>query len=141
MKSTLLLIAIGLFACSQAPETTTSKQSITSTKTPQKELNSEVQADQSSEAIPTVTKKTSLSQRVFYTENVGWGYQIYDGTTLLLKQVYIPAIQGNHAFDSKGAAEKTANFVLEKIASGIFPPTLSVNELDSLDVLPVNYQR
>lgn len=69
------------------------------------------------------------------TEGVGWGYQILKDGKLMINQDHIPAIQGNKGFSSKEDAEKTANFMLEKIKKGIFPPTISIEELDSLEVL------
>lgn len=68
-------------------------------------------------------------------DGLGWGYQILKDGKLLIDQQNIPAVQGNKYFVSKEDAEKTANFILEKIKKGFFPPTLSVEELDSLNII------
>jgi hypothetical protein len=62
-----------------------------------------------------------------------FGYQIMDGTgKLIINQPSIPAIQGNKGFSSESDARKAAEFVIQKIDKGVFPPTFSVAELDSL---------
>lgn len=66
---------------------------------------------------------------------LGWGYQILKDGKLMINQENIPAIQGNKGFSNKEEAEKTAEFMLSKIKNGVFPPTISIEELDSLQVL------
>jgi len=62
-----------------------------------------------------------------------FGYQIFDATgKLIINQPSIPAIQGNKGFLSESDARKAAEFVIQKIDRGFFPPTFSVAELDSL---------
>jgi hypothetical protein len=65
----------------------------------------------------------------------GWGYQILQDGKLAIDQKHIPAIQGYKTFSSKAKAEITANFIVEKMKKGMFPPTISEKELDSLGVL------
>lgn len=67
--------------------------------------------------------------------NVGWGYQILQDGKLAIDQKHIPVIQGYRSFSSKEKAEKTGNFIVQKMKKGIFPPTLTEQELDSLEVL------
>jgi hypothetical protein len=67
--------------------------------------------------------------------NVGWGYQILQDGKLAIDQKHIPVIQGYKSFSSKEKAEKTGNFIVQKMKNGIFPPTLTEEELDSLEVL------
>jgi hypothetical protein len=66
----------------------------------------------------------------------GWGYQILKNGKAMIKQPSIPAIQGNNGFLNEKDALKTGEFVLTKIKKGIFPPIVSIEELDSLKVLP-----
>lgn len=65
----------------------------------------------------------------------GWGYQILKDGKLMIDQKHIPAIQGNKGFSSQETATRTADFIVKKIKNGEFPPTLSIEELDSLKVL------
>ena len=71
------------------------------------------------------------------TENAefGWGYQLFKDGKLMIDQKHIPAIQGEQGFTSKENAEITGNYILRKIKNGEFPPTVSVQELDSLGVI------
>jgi len=66
---------------------------------------------------------------------VGWGYQILQDGKLAIDQKHIPVIQGYKGFSSKEKAEKTGGFIVEKMKKGVFPPTLTETELDSLGVL------
>jgi hypothetical protein len=83
------------------------------------------------------TARVSEKYEVLTTinEDQGFGYQILKDGKLMIDQKNIPAIQGARGFSSKADAEKTANYVLEKIKKGAFPPTISVEELDSLGVI------
>jgi hypothetical protein len=65
----------------------------------------------------------------------GWGYRIMADGVLYIEQPHIPAIQGNKGFSSRADAEKTAEFAISKMELGFVPPTLTVEELDSLGVL------
>lgn len=64
----------------------------------------------------------------------GFGYQLFENQKLIIDQQSIPAIQGNQAFQTYEAAEKCAVFCLEKIKKGIFPPTITIEELNSLGI-------
>ena len=81
------------------------------------------------------SSESRYSYKVVFKENSGWGYQIFDGAKLLINQEHIPAIQGLQGFSTRNKAEKTAQFVLDQIDKGNFPPTLSKEILDSLQVL------
>ncbi len=65
----------------------------------------------------------------------GWGYNILLNGKAFIRQPNIPAIPGNQGFDSKEKAQKTADFVLNKIKNGIMPPSTSKEELENLGVL------
>lgn len=64
-----------------------------------------------------------------------YGYQILQNGKVMIDQKNIPAIQGNVAFSSREDAESVANVVLQKIKNGVFPPTISLEELKELGVL------
>lgn len=77
----------------------------------------------------------ALAYQTFSTEN-GWGYRIFtDDTLLIIQQDLIPGMPGKNGFDSEAKAATTAGFVISKIRDGLFPPTVSPRELDSLGVL------
>lgn len=76
-----------------------------------------------------------LYSRIIVVEN-GYGYQIFEGEQLLIRQEFIPAINGNKAFQSKSDAEMVAKRVMEKIQKKL-PPTIDIQELTDLGILPL----
>lgn len=78
---------------------------------------------------------SSYSYKVIFDQNNGWGYQIFEADKMVINQTHIPAIQGIQGFSSQKNAEITAEYLLKKIKEGIFPPTITVQTLDSLGVL------
>ena len=75
-----------------------------------------------------------LSSKIIFKEDIGWGYQIFEGNKMVINQEHIPAVQGMHGFNTKEHAEIAADFVLNKIKNGLFPPTLTPDELDSMGI-------
>ena len=75
--------------------------------------------------------------KVFTVEppNSGFGYKIFVDGSPKLSQNTIPAIPGNKAFSTPEKAMRAAEFVIHKMQSGEFPPTVNKMELDSLGVL------
>ena len=69
------------------------------------------------------------------TGEQGYGYDVLKNGTVYIHQPIIPAVAGNQGFSSESHAQKTAEFVVYKIAHNIIPPSVSYEELDSLGVL------
>ncbi|HIP32851.1 MAG TPA: DUF4907 domain-containing protein [Crocinitomicaceae bacterium] len=109
----ILPIAIIFFACSEEK-----KQTIEPT------LKKEV-----------VQASPSHSYKIIFEEKLGWGYQIFNGSTLLINQTHIPAVQGLKGFETKEKATIAAEYILSEVKNGNFPPTVTVEVLDSLNVL------
>lgn len=65
----------------------------------------------------------------------GYGYDIYIFDALYVHQPNVPAINGNRGFKTKEQAQKTGGLVAYKIKNNIMPPSVSIQELDSLGVL------
>lgn len=102
----------------------------------EKQINTKV------ESLETITKDKTLdveavnySVKTIQSEKEGWGYQILKNNKAIINQPNIPAIQGNKGFANEAMAKKTGEFVLQKIQRGEFPPMLTVEELDSLNVI------
>ena len=53
---------------------------------------------------------------------------------LKIKQTHIPAIQGLRAFTSQEQAQKAVDIIKTKLDKGIFPPTISIDELQGIGV-------
>ena len=63
-----------------------------------------------------------------------YGYEIYNGSKLFIKQLTIPGIAGTGGFRKKSDAEKVANLVTSKLSKGIMPPTIEKSEMDQLKI-------
>ena len=89
------------------------------------------QKDVSASTLP------KFEARVFTVESpeLGYGYKILEDGVPKFSQNTIPSIPGNKAFTTPEKAMKTAEFVIYKLRSGEFPPTVNKAELDSLGVL------
>jgi hypothetical protein len=65
----------------------------------------------------------------------GFGYDLIADGKPMIHQPHIPAISGLKGFASKADAEKAGMLMKYKIEKGIMPPTISMEELDSLKIL------
>jgi len=83
-------------------------------------------------------KKSKISKSIYdvrVVENsLGWGYEIWKEGAMVINQTHIPAVQGLRAFDSQIQAEKAAEIIKLKLDQGVFPPTISIIELQSIGV-------
>jgi len=77
----------------------------------------------------------SFSKKATFSPEFGWGYQILNNDKLYINQPHIPSVEGNMGFKSKENALTTADYIIHKLENNIFPPTISPQELDSLNVL------
>ena len=68
--------------------------------------------------------------------NCTYGYNIYKGKKLFIHQPTIPALPGNSGFATKADAEKVARLVVEKMKKGEPLPTITVDELKQLKLIP-----
>jgi len=90
--------------------------------------------EQKEKEIPNSYTDSSITSEIFETEN-GFGYKIFIDGNMYVEQPTIPAVSGNKSFDTEANAQKTADFAIEKIRSGVIPPTISVDELKNLGVV------
>ncbi len=64
----------------------------------------------------------------------GYGYNILMDGKLYVHQPHIPAVPGNKGFGSDVDAKKAGNFIKYKVEHHIMPPSVTVEELDSLHI-------
>jgi hypothetical protein len=81
-------------------------------------------------------KAANYKIKIIPAENAGYGYDIYKGKVLIIHQPSVPAIPGNSGFATKAAAEKVAGKVVEKMQKGESLPTITIEELKQLGVIP-----
>ena len=77
---------------------------------------------------------SSFDIRIYAVGNSGYGYAVYQGERRLIDQPNIPGVPGRSPFRSREEARRTAQLVNLKLQAGLFPPAVSMQELDSLQV-------
>ena len=104
-------------------------------KSPEKSLENEgvTLTDKPKEAEKR-EKNSSVCEVRTVENSLGWGYEVWQNGAMVIKQEHIPAVQGIHVFSSKEQAQKAAEIIKAKIEQGIFPPTMSMAELQSIGV-------
>lgn len=119
MKNAIIFICIlGLFSC----------------KTEQKnnEVNPSVEEPQKPTENP--YKDKTIEVQAFQSDSTSWGYDISIDGKKYVHQPHIPAVNGNHKFKTKEEAERTAALVVHKIKNNIMPPSVTIEELDSIGI-------
>ncbi len=69
-----------------------------------------------------------------------WGYEILVNEQVVIHQETIPAIDSLMGFPNKEAAERTASYLVKKIARKE-TPRLTINELEKLGLIPQHPHR
>ena len=64
----------------------------------------------------------------------GWGYDIYVDDKLMIHQPHIPAVAGKLAFVNQASAQMVANLVVYKLRNNIMPPSITIEDLDSIKI-------
>lgn len=136
MRTVILSVVIALIwvACSNA-----TKNEIKQTKD-SLAVENQIPVQQTPAENPYKDAKVDI--RIFSNDTIkqepkltGYGYDILIYDAVYNHQPHIPAINGVRGFHTLEQAQKTAELVVFKIKNNIMPPSLSVKELDSLDVL------
>ena len=80
-------------------------------------------------------EKSKIDITVFRNSDIsGYGYDILIDGRVYVHQQNIPALPGNNGFVTEEKARRVAELVKYKIRNGVMPPTIEVQELDSLGV-------
>lgn len=80
-------------------------------------------------------KDAHLEVVVISAPNDTYGYSIDMNGSTLIHQPSAPALPGVEGFDREEDARIVGEFVIDKIRNNIFPPSVTVEELDSLGVI------
>lgn len=87
---------------------------------------------------PESIKAQNVSVQIFSNDSTadaalkGYGYNILMDGKLYVHQPHIPAVAGNRGFASVADAKKAGDFIKYKVEHHIVPPSVTVEELDSL---------
>jgi hypothetical protein len=76
----------------------------------------------------------NYSYKLVEKENKSWGYQIFRDEKLILDQPHIPGISGKKGFINSTEAAVVAKKVISKMKKGIFPPTITEEDLQKMKI-------
>lgn len=94
--------------------------------------------DKIPEESTTIIKEKFIEVSKSYGYNIiknadnSFGYKIFKDGQAIIKQEHIPAISGNHGFETEKQAKSLAELVIKKLENQIMPPTVTVEEVDSI---------
>ena len=80
--------------------------------------------------IQSTTKENKISYATFQTQS-GWGYNIMAENKIVIHQENIPSLAVDKSFSTQQQANKAAEIVSKKLASGKIP-SLTVQEVKSI---------
>lgn len=86
-------------------------------------------------ANSTIEIKTFSNNAIAGSSIRGFGYDVMIDGKLYVHQPHVPAVAGNNGFVTPEAAKKAGELVAYKIKNNIMPPSVTVNELDSIGAL------
>jgi hypothetical protein len=104
--------------------------SISADKTAGKE---EVKKEVKQQKNPYVNAEITI--KIIPSAKKTFGYDILLYGKPLVHQQNIPGLPGNEGFTTKERAQKVADFVVKKIRKNEMPPTVSIEDLNNMDVL------
>jgi hypothetical protein len=79
--------------------------------------------------------KAEITIKIIPAANKTFGYDILLYGRPLVHQPNIPGLPGNEGFTTKERAQTVAEFVVKKIRNNEMPPTVTIEELNSMGVL------
>ncbi|MBC7934553.1 MAG: DUF4907 domain-containing protein [Rhizobacter sp.] len=124
MKQHLFLLGLTLIACCNHPRHAVK--------------NGDAAVKETAEFTSLIFNNDTLQSPV---KKTGFGYNIFRNGKLYIHQPVIPAVGGNNGFTREAHAQKTAALVIDKIKRNIVPPSLSLEELDSIKVVGTGKQK
>ncbi len=78
----------------------------------------------------------NITIQTFANDSVlgGFGYDLLVDGKIMVHQPNIPAVMGNRGFVTEADAQKTAALVKHKLQNNIMPPSVTIQELDSIGI-------
>lgn len=132
-----LLLTVGWFGCQTS---TNQEQGLSGTQTTDKPSAKNKSAHVPANASPKVNPyvQASFATKVIPGKENTFGYEItirLGGKTQRIRQEHKPGVPGIRGFETQTDAQKVADFVVNKIKTKGFPPTVTPEELAKLGVL------
>lgn len=82
------------------------------------------------------TEEIALYKATYFKNADGTiGFDILKSGKVFVHQPILPGAPGNRGFSSESDAKKVALLMIHKMNMGILPPTISLQELDSLAII------
>ena len=140
---------IGLTACKQgknqqektAPDTTATTNNNLPQNNPTKDTVDTTSQSSTNGPLKTPDnpyKDASFETKIIDGKEGTFGYEIaitLNGKTQRIRQEHRPSVPGIRGFDTKEDAQKVVDFVVNRIKTKGFPPTVTPDELKKLGVL------
>jgi ABC-type transport system involved in multi-copper enzyme maturation permease subunit len=79
--------------------------------------------------------KAEITIQIIPSANNTFGYDILLYKRVLVHQPNMPVLLGNEGFSTKEKAQTVAEFVVKKIRNNQMPPTVTMEDLNTLGVL------
>ena len=76
---------------------------------------------------------TNINLSLYQTDE-GWAFDLLKLDKIIISQKHIPAVNGMQFFKTQREAERVALLMKKKLDQNIFPPSISIGELDSLNI-------
>lgn len=76
-----------------------------------------------------------IAIKIITAANGTFGYDILLYGKPLIHQPNIPGLPGNEGFSTRKRAQKVAEFVVKKIRDNEMPPTVTIGDLNKMEVL------
>jgi hypothetical protein len=76
-----------------------------------------------------------IATKIIPAPNKTFGYDVLLNGKPLVHQPNIPGMPGNDGFTTKERAQKVADFVVKKIRKNEIPPTVTIEDLNKMEVL------
>ncbi|MFA6570870.1 MAG: DUF4907 domain-containing protein [Bacteroidota bacterium] len=131
--TSFILIAFCFSCKSQQSSQVETKPDIVAGKTSEEPKETSKNKDTTKKDNP--YKNAKIDIVTYKVDTLGWGYDILLWNSRYVHQPSIPALPGNRGFAEDSLARRAAEFIVKKIRNNIIPPSVTIQELDSLGVL------
>ena len=132
LKLTMAVLCM-LFLVTSLPGTSLSADETTGKQEVKPEAKPEVQPETKQQENPYA--KADITIKILPSANNTFGYDILLYNRPLVHQPNIPGLPGNEGFTTKERAQTVAEFVVKKIRNNEMPPTVTIENLNTMGVL------